>query len=128
MPDLLLIRDSFVYEAPKQGWIVKLYPSLGILFRRHSGDANARCSDYSTRVQYRALRGLRALCDSLALRPCAGIGNTVPLSDREPWAQKRSKLFAILSRIDQLISNPAIFRVITEPLLLRLEQIEEEAG
>jgi ubiquinone/menaquinone biosynthesis C-methylase UbiE len=100
-----------------------LHGNLRKAFRRCGGHATARFNDYTINVRYPTFRRLRALFEPFALRSCTGIGIMVPPSYLEPWARKHPKLIRLLSRIDGLLCNLPVFRVIGDHMLLHFEKI-----
>jgi hypothetical protein len=73
-------------------------------------------------VQYPTLHQLRALFAPFALRSCTGIGILVPPSYLEPWARNHPQFIGALSRIDRVLCNLPVFRVIGDHMLLHFEK------
>ena len=139
VPDLAVVAEELIHRL-KPGaplllclstrvclWEIFWYLLHGNLrkaFRRCGGHATARFNDFTIHVQYPTLRRLRALFEPLALRSCTGIGIMVPPSYLEPWARKHPRLIAILARIDRVLSNLPLVRVVGDHMLLHFEKID----
>jgi SAM-dependent methyltransferase len=93
-------------------------------FRRCPGQTVARVGRVALPIHYPTLRELRKLFGpEMRLRSCTGIGITVPPSFAEPWAKKHPKVMKILQRIDEVICDWPLFRVVGDHMLLHFDRV-----
>lgn len=119
-PLLLCISTRFCL------WEILHYLSKGNLrkaLRRCRGLSYATVGQVTFPVYYPTLS---SLCDSFApgfeLRSVTGIGITVPPSYLEPWMARHPRLLQLLERVDEIIRDWPLARILGDHMLLHLEK------
>jgi SAM-dependent methyltransferase len=94
-------------------------------FRRCSGHATAKVSEFTVNVHYPTIRDLRKLfAPSFVIRSYRGIGVTVPPSYVEAFISKHPKALDLLRSIDESICDLPGFRAIGDHVLIRFERVQ----
>jgi ubiquinone/menaquinone biosynthesis C-methylase UbiE len=93
-------------------------------FRRCSGRTDVRLGGITFPVYYYSISQLRAFFEpAFKLKKYSGIGILVPPSYLEFWAKKHPGFLDFLQRIDAVVCNWPIFRVIGDHVLLQFERV-----
>lgn len=94
--------------------------------RRCKGNTIATLGNLRVPVYYPTLSQIRRdFAPHFELRSCRGIGVVVPPSYCESWAQRHRKVFRRLCRIEDVIADIPVFRVMGDHVLLCLERVSK---
>lgn len=107
-------------------WEVLYYLCKGKLhkaLRRVRGVSYATVADVTFPVYYPTLASLRdTFAPGFYLRSVTGVGITVPPSYLEPWIAKHPRLLRLFERVDEIIRDWPLVRILGDHMLLSLEK------